>query len=95
MNEKCKKFFSSLFAFVSGIVSCFLGWTIFGKRNRPAVDGVGEHVNRVGELEQSEAETVGRIADGVRELQEAERTDAERIKRSKEIIEEIRSKKQQ
>ena len=85
-NEKWKKIFNFIAVIFSAVCAFFCG-VLSSRRNRSTIDGVGKQLERVGEIEQRKAETIGRI-------EELERTDGERIRRSKEIIEEIRNRKQ-
>lgn len=86
MNEKIKKAFNVIASFFAGIFAGIFGWLLFSRRNRPSSDGVGEQLERIGEIESGERETLERE----RKLNQSDR---ERIEDSQRIIEEIRSRK--
>lgn len=95
MNEKIKKAFAVVASFFVGISSAVIGFLLSSRRNRPSSNSVGEQLERIGEIESGERETLERERTIVTREREINQSDSERIEDSRRIIEEIRNKKQQ
>ena len=93
MNEKIKKVFSYIIAFLSGIFTCICGWLLSCGRNRPVTDGTRNGIDEARKSVESAGNGIDRSEERIEECENGIGELQESIGRSREIIEEIRSKK--